>query len=51
MLWMHNIIHVAGRVSAGGAITPPGNLETMRSVRFAILTEEAKQKQRRLKRL
>jgi hypothetical protein len=38
-----SIIHVAGRVSVEGAITPPGNLETMRSVRFAIPIEGAKQ--------
>jgi hypothetical protein len=42
-------MHVAGRVSVKGAITPPGNLETMRSVHFAIPTELAKQTMSRLK--
>ena len=41
-LWK-NIIHVAERAFVKGAVTPAVSLETIRSARFAILIDQAKQ--------
>ena len=41
-----NIIHVAERAFAEDVFTPPGNLETMKRVRFAIPTETKQMKKR-----
>jgi hypothetical protein len=44
-----NIIHVAEKAFVKDAYTPYGSLVMMASARFAILTELAKQIQRKLK--
>jgi hypothetical protein len=44
-----DIIHAAGRIFVEAACTPSVSLITLASVRFAILTEEAKHVKRIMK--